>query len=162
MGRRSWWLIPVVLGFLALSGTAVWAETLTVARPDQKLYPDPDFAGTPLAPVPEGAEVQVLKQAGDWYKVEYGGTSGWIHRQAFPTPKTASPFSLKHLLTGPPVQETKSDEVALAGKGFTPEVESAYRQKHPDMNFAMVDQMESFRVDEARLQKFIQEGGLTP
>ena len=66
------------------------------------------------------------------------------------------------LLTGTPAKETKSDEVALAGKGFTPEVESSYRSKHPEMNFAQVDQIEGFKVDPASLQTFIKEGELKP
>jgi hypothetical protein len=66
------------------------------------------------------------------------------------------------ILFGGPVKETKSDEVALAGKGFTPEVESAYRQKHPEMKFAQVDQVEAFKVDDAQLNAFIREGGLNP
>jgi hypothetical protein len=63
---------------------------------------------------------------------------------------------------GTPVQQTKSDEVALAGKGFTPEVESGYRAKHPEMKFAEVDKVETFKVDPAALQTFIKEGDLTP
>jgi hypothetical protein len=70
--------------------------------------------------------------------------------------------NLSGLLTGTPVKETSSDEVALAGKGFTPEVESSYRAKHPEMNFAQVDRIESFKVDPATLQAFITEGELKP
>ena len=70
--------------------------------------------------------------------------------------------NLPGLLTGTPVKQTSSDEVALAGKGFTPEVESSYRSKHPEMNFAEVDKIESFKVDPASLQTFIKEGDLKP
>ena len=112
--------------------------------------------------MPEGAEVNVERQAGDWYKVEYQGKTGWINRQAFPTPATSSKFSLGGLLTGTPVKQTSSDEVALAGKGFTPEVESGYRAKHPEMDFAQVDKVESIKVDPATLQAFIKEGDLKP
>ena len=71
-------------------------------------------------------------------------------------------FSLPGLLTGTPVKQTSSDEVALAGKGFTPEVETGYRAKHPEMDFAQVDKVESFKVDPATLQAFIKEGDLKP
>jgi hypothetical protein len=71
-------------------------------------------------------------------------------------------LSLPGLLGGTPVQQTKSDEVALAGKGFTPEVETGYRAKHPEMNFAQVDTIETFKVDPAALQTFIKEGDLKP
>ena len=60
------------------------------------------------------------------------------------------------------MKETSSDEAALAGKGFTPEVESSYKQKHPEMKFAEVDKVESYKVDAATLQTFIKEGGLKP
>jgi len=69
-------------------------------------------------------------------------------------------LNLPGLLTGTPAKETSSDEVALAGKGFTPEVESGYRAKHPEMDFAQVDKIESYKVDPAALQAFIKEGDL--
>ena len=148
---------------LALLGPAIcWGEVLKVTQPNQSLYPDPDFASTAVAPLPVGAEVNVERQAGDWYKVEYQGKTGWINRQAFPPPATGSKFSLGGLLTGTPVKQTSSDEVALAGKGFTPEVESGYRSKHPEMDFAQVDKIESLKVDSATLQAFIKEGDLKP
>jgi hypothetical protein len=71
-------------------------------------------------------------------------------------------LTLPGLLTGTPVKQTSSDEVALAGKGFTPEVETGYRAKHPEMNFAQVDKIETFKVDPAALQTFIKEGDLKP
>ena len=71
-------------------------------------------------------------------------------------------LKLPGLLTGTPVQQTSSDEVALAGKGFTPEVETGYRAKHPEMDFAQVDKIESYKVDPATLQTFIKEGDLKP
>jgi hypothetical protein len=70
--------------------------------------------------------------------------------------------SLPALLTGTPAKQTSSDEVALAGKGFTPEVESSYRSKHPEMKFAEVDKIETFKVDPTTLQTFIKEGDLKP
>ena len=71
-------------------------------------------------------------------------------------------LNLPGLITGTPVQQTSSDEVALAGKGFTPEVETGYRSKHPEMDFAQVDKIENFKVDPAALQAFIKEGDLKP
>jgi hypothetical protein len=154
-------LALALLAMLSLPGVA-WSETLKVCQPNQCLYPDPDFSGAPIMTVPEGAAVNVHNQAGDWYKVEYQGKVGWINRQAFPTPESGSKFNLPGMLFGAPVKETSSDEAALAGKGFTPEVENTYRAKHPEMKFALVDKIESLRVDPATLQAFIKEGGLKP
>jgi hypothetical protein len=71
-------------------------------------------------------------------------------------------LSLPGLITGTPAKQTSSDEAALAGKGFTPEVETGYRSKHPEMDFAQVDKIEGFKVDPATLQAFIKEGDLKP
>ncbi len=79
-----------------------------------------------------------------------------------PTAGWGQGLNLPGLLTGTPVKQTSSDEVALAGKGFTPEVESGYRAKHPEMDFAQVDKVESYKVDPATLQTFIKEGDLKP
>ena len=156
------YLLALGLALVVLMPAAGWGEVLKVSQPNQSLYPDPDFGSTPVGTVPEGAEVNVERQAGDWYKVEYQGKTGWLNRQAFPAPPTSSKFSLGGLLTGTPVKQTSSDEVALAGKGFTPEVESGYRAKHPEMDFAQVDKVESYKVDPATLQAFIKEGDLKP
>ena len=157
------YLLVLGLALVLLMPGIVWGEVLTVAQPNQSIYPDPDFASTPLAPVHVGDEVSVERQAGDWYKVEYQGKKGWINRQAFGQPQApSSKFSLPGLLFGQPVKETSSDEVALAGKGFTPEVENSYRAKHPNLNFAQVDQIETFTVPPAKLQAFIKEGDLKP
>jgi len=157
---RAWLAILSLAALLCAPGLG-WAETLKVTQGNQSLYGDPNFSATPIAPVPAGAEVQVVSKSGDWYKVEYQGNTGWVHRQAFAQAQ-APKFGLPGMLFGGGVKETKSDEVALAGKGFTPEVEAGYRQKNPNMNYAQVDQVESFQVDPAKLQAFIQEGGLTP
>ncbi len=155
------WLLIMVLAALLCSPVLAGAETMKVAQGNQSLLSEPNFSGTPIAPVPTGAEVNVVTASGDWYKVEYQGNTGWMHRGAFAQAQ-APKMGLPGMLFGGGVKETKSDEVALAGKGFTPEVEAGYRQKHPDMNFAQVDQVEGFKVDNAKLQAFIKEGGLKP
>jgi hypothetical protein len=79
-----------------------------------------------------------------------------------PTAGWGQVLNLPGLFTGTPAKQTSSDEVALAGKGFTPEVESGYRAKHPEMDFAQVDKIEGFKVEPAALQAFIKEGDLKP
>lgn len=154
------WLLLLVLAALFCSPALAGAETMKVSQANQSLLSEPNFSGTPIAPVPTGSEVNVVTTSGDWLKVEYQGNTGWMHRGAFAQAQT--PKSGLGMLFGSGVQQTKSDEVALAGKGFTPEVEAGYRQKHPEMNFAQVDQVEGFKVDSAKLQAFIKEGGLNP
>ena len=155
------WLLLLLLAALLCSPALAGAETMKVSQANQSLLSEPNFSGTPIAPVPTGAEVTVVTTSGDWLKVEYQGNTGWMHRGAFAQAETPKINPLG-MLFGGGVQQTKSDEVALAGKGFTPEVEASYRQKHPEMNFALVDQVEGFKVDSAKLQTFIKDGGLNP
>jgi len=155
------WLLILGLAALLCSPVLAGAETMKVVQPNQSLLSEANYSGTPIAPVPVGAEVNILSTSGDWNKVEYQGNTGWMHRGAFAQAQGPK-LNLPGMLFGGGVQQTKSDEVALAGKGFTPEVEAGYRQKHPEMNFAQVDQVEGFKVDPAKLQAFIKEGGLKP
>ena len=137
-----------------------WGETLKVTQENQSLYPAPDFASAPIAGLPAGAQVSVVEKSGDWYKVNYQGQVGWMHSRSL---SRGSKLSLPGILTGKgPVKETTTDEAALAGKGFSPETEAAFRDKHPDLNFALVDRVESFKASPALIQGFIQEGGLNP
>ena len=53
-----------------------------------------------------------------------------------------------------------ASEVALAGKGFNAEVEQSYRSQHQNINFDEVDRVEAIVVNEADLQRFLQEGRL--
>ena len=153
--------LVIGLAMLSLAAGPSWARSLTVSQANQQIYQEPNFASTPLGAVPQGARVNLIRQEGEWYKVDYQGTIGWLHRQAVPEAAPAK-VDLSRMLFGGPVKETRSDEVALAGKGFTPEVEASFRQKNPGLNYAQVDKVESFTVGGAQLQKFIKEGGLNP
>lgn len=147
-----------VAAFLAWAGPG-WSRSLTVSQPNQQLYSQPSFTSAPVAPVPQGAQVNLVRQEGDWYNVAFQGKTGWLH-QAAVAAGAPSPGGMPGLLTARPVREAKSDEVALAGKGFTPEVEAGYRQKNPGLNYAQVDAVERFQVDPAKLSAFLKEGGL--
>lgn len=133
------------------------AQTFKVVQSKQQLYAEPNFSAKALGSVPDGTEVQIIQHTGEWYQVEYQGQQGWLPQQAFPAAKK---LDLSKLLQGKAVKESKTDEVALAGKGFTPEVEASYRQKHPNLNYAQVDQVEKFEVNPSQLQAFQREGGL--
>ena len=55
-----------------------------------------------------------------------------------------------------------TDEVALAGKGFSQEVETAYKKQNRSLDYAWVDRMATFKVTDAEALRFLQEGGLEP
>jgi hypothetical protein len=149
-------LLTGLLLLWAASGSGL-AQTFKVVQSKQQLYAEPNLSAQTLGTVPEGTEVQIVQQSGDWSQVEYQGRQGWLPQQAFPAAKK---LDLSNLLKGKAVQETKTDEVALASKGFTPEVEAGFRQKNPNLNYSLVDQVEKFELSPGQLQAFQREGGL--
>lgn len=55
---------------------------------------------------------------------------------------------------------TSSDELSLAGKGFSENTENAFKAKNPDLDFEQVDEIEEISVSDADLEKFIKDGEL--
>ncbi|MBM4294480.1 MAG: hypothetical protein FJ126_06180 [Deltaproteobacteria bacterium] len=44
----------------------------------QALYPEPDETAGPVAQLPSGAQVRLVRQVGDWLKVRYQDQTGWV------------------------------------------------------------------------------------
>ncbi len=146
------WIILVGL-FLTVS--VAFAATVKVITQDAVIRQDKRFFAPAVVRVPLGASLQQLGKEGDWFRVSFQGKEGWIHKSALEEQK----FQLSSLAGGK-AEETSRDEVALAGKGFTPEVEKAFREKNPKMRYDLVDQVQAYRVDDQRLQAFLQAGSL--
>jgi len=152
------WSLVAGMMVLLLGAAPALPESLTVTLSNQQLYSQPSFTSPAVSPVPQGAPVTLLRREGDWVQVDYQGKQGWLHKAAVAGGGPA--VSLPALLGGGPVRQTRHDEVALAGKGFTPEVEAGFRQKNPGLNYAQVEAVERIQVDPAALQAFLREGGL--
>jgi len=151
MKRKSWMLL---LGLCFMTSVA-FAATVKVITQEAVIRKDKRFFAPAVARVPYGTAIQQLERQGDWLRVSYQGSQGWVHISAVQEQK----FSLSSLAGGQ-AQETSRDEVALAGKGFTPEVEKAFREKNPKMRYDLVDQVQSLNVDETALQAFLLSGNL--
>jgi uncharacterized protein YgiM (DUF1202 family) len=101
-----------------------------------------------------GDAVTVLQVNGKWAEVRYSGrpvVSGWTAQTNLTTKRITATGS-----SG----STSSREVAMAGKGFNEEVESAYKDSH-NLNYAAVDATEANTVSEDELLGFITEGKLS-
>ncbi len=143
-----------ILGLCFMSSLAL-AATVKVITQEAVIRKDKRFFAPAVARAPYGSVIQELSREGDWLRVSYQGKQGWIHVSAVQEQK----FQLSSLAGGQ-AQETSHDEVALAGKGFTPEVEKAFREKNPKMRYDLVNQVQSYKVDEQKLQAFLQGGNL--
>jgi hypothetical protein len=148
----------------AIAATVVAATAVVVAAPKSgtvvtvrvmsaKVMKSPKFIGPATGSVSRGDQLTIAEVKGDWYKVT-GAASGWINRTTVVEGKVA-------LSSSPGGGGGASrDEVELAGRGFTPDVEEEYRGKHPDLDFSHVEAIEKTTIDFAELEAFVSEGGL--
>jgi len=149
--RKGAWMI--LLAFLTISSVAAAVATVKVITQEAMIRKDKRFFAPVVIRVPYGETIQELQRQGDWLRVNYRGKEGWIHISAVQEQK----FRLSSLM-GERAEEASREEVALAGKGFTPEVEKAFREKNPRMRYDLVDQVQSYKIEETQLQAFIRAG----
>lgn len=152
---------PLIAGaFLVLTvALAVAASSLlSVQVRDARLRAKPSALGATLATLAYGSSVTKLQVKGDWYQVKDGaGHTGWLHVSAVTTKKIVMKSG-----TGTVASHTSGEEVALAGKGFNPQVESEYRKENPAADFRAVDAMEAVRVTAEEMTAFASKGGVVP
>jgi hypothetical protein len=131
------------------AGSAVTIRVLSA-----KVMKAPKFIGATSGSVSRGDQLTVQEVKGDWYRVT-GVASGWVHKGSVTEGKVT--LSSKPGGSGGSVNR---DEVELAGRGFTPEVEQQYRGKNPSLDFRHVDAIEQIAIDPEELEAFVAEGKL--
>ncbi len=119
----------------------------------------PSFLGRVVARLSYGDRVYVREERGPWVRVGLPGNrnEGWIHTSALTSKKIVLKSGAKDVQTS-----ASSDELALAGKGFSKQVENEFKGKNPNMNYAWIDRMEKFVVSEKQSKQFLKEGELSP
>jgi SH3-like domain-containing protein len=118
----------------------------------------PSFLGASVAKLAYGAQVTVLEEKSPWVRVRgAGGREGWVHQSALTTKKVRLASGGKDATTG-----AGNDELALAGKGFSADVEKSFKAANEDLDFAWVDRMETWVVPAADAEKFLAAGQVAP
>ena len=141
----------------ALMATGAWAaKEMSVQVRDGQLRNRASFLGTVVGTVAYGDRVTVNQTQAGWCEVSLAGKSGWIHESAL-TPKKVV---LASGTADARVQSVGSEEVALAGKGFSKEVEAEYKKQNPQLDFTWVDWMGQQTVSSERLVAFLKQGNL--
>ena len=134
-------------------------QRMSVQVQDGKLRDDPSFLGKIIGTVAYGDAVTVIRQQDPWFfvSIRTGQLTGWIHSSAL----TEKEIVLR--AGDANVQKTASQrEIALAGKGFNPEVEKEYKLRNPNLNFESIDRMERIVVSDEEIRQFMKEGKLSP
>lgn len=155
-GRLRRWGVAAL--FVLVTGVALAApkagDTVTIRVLSAKVMAAPKFIGASAGTVSRGDQLVVKEVKGDWYRVE-GAAKGWVHKSSVTEGKVA--------LSSKPGEASTSvnrDEVELAGRGFTPQVEDQYKSKNPKLDFSHVDAIEKTGVDPDQLASFVAAGGL--
>lgn len=147
----------VFLGVMLTHQIVFAQKTMSIQVREAQLRATPSHLGKIVGRASYGDRVAVLEERGDWKKIspEGGKYQGWIHKSAL----TSQKIALKAGRTN--VESSVSrDEIALAGKGFSKEVEAQYRQHNKNLDYTWINRMETFKVSPGQLQEFIVEGKL--
>lgn len=148
-------ILLLLITFVTASTKSVKAETLTVITKQNAIRESCKFFAPIKTTVNYNDVLQVISQSGDWYQVTYRGIQGCIHKSA--VEKKSVSFGRLNVSGS---QTTSGEEVALAGKGFNPQVEAAYARENPSLNFQAINRIESYKVPENQLMNFIEGGRL--
>lgn len=147
----------LVLCFV-LSGSAAPQKTMSVQIKEGQVRSTPSFLGTIVARLSYGDRVEVIQDQGNWKKVAVrGGAQGWIHTSALSTKSIVLKAGAGNVQTS-----ATSGEIALAGKGFSEEVEKQYKKLNRNLDYAWVDRMERFQVSPEQMQAFLKQGSVAP
>jgi len=132
------------------------ADTLVVKVQTTPLRQAPQFFAPTVAALKVGDKLELIATQGAWRQVKTAaGLTGWIHSSAAEVPK----FTLM-AMSGGTKTEASAKEAALAGKGFSKEIERNYRAKHADVSFVWVDKMAALAVPAAQVEDFLKKGKL--
>jgi hypothetical protein len=145
--------LAAAAGAVAAAYAATAGQIVTVRVLRAKVLESPSYIAPQAGTVSRGEKLTFQQAQGLWYRVE-GTVSGWIHRSNVvdqDVELSAAP--------GGGVGAS-SDEVELAGRGFTPQVEDEYRRDNPELDFAHVDAIEGTDIIQDHLASFVREGAL--
>lgn len=104
--------------------------------------------------------LQVIEKKNEWLHVRYKDVDGWIHQSAV---SESRKMTYKPVMLGAdidPESDKENHEVALAGKGFTPDVERKMGENDPALNYAQIDEIVNRETSPQKVGKFMKEGGL--
>lgn len=147
--------ILIVLFLVGMHGIS-FAKTMHVQVKEAKVRKTPSFLGGIIAKVKYATPVQVVSEKSSWIEIATSKGKGWVHKSELSGEKIKMQTGDTSAATG-----ADSDELALAGKGFSKEVEGSFKTGNPDMNYTAVNRMEKFDPGIQEIANFAREGGLS-
>jgi hypothetical protein len=130
---------------------------MSVQVKESQIRNSPSFLAKIMGKLLYGDQVSVLEEKDGWININSfnPAISGWMHSSA---------LSVKKIILNAGDEDVKlavnSDEYSLAGKGFNKDVEQSFSAENPNMNFALIDKMENFKVSSNQIHQFLKDGKL--
>lgn len=157
-GFRIQWLLLLSVLLCGVVWAAEGPRVLSVQIREGQLRSTPSFLGKIVAKPAYGERVTLIQEQGDWRKVALAsGVQGWMHATALTTKTIVLKAGAANVQTS-----ATGGEIALAGKGFSEEVEKQYKSLNPNLDYAGVDRMERFRVAPEETVAFLKQGEVVP
>lgn len=134
----------------------VQAAALRVQVQTGQVRKTPSFLGEVVATVPYGQSVETLGTQQAWQQVRtIDGKTGWMHSSALTSKRIVVKSTAAPVSTG-----ASGDELALAGKGFSADVEAQFKEEHANIDFTWVDKMGQTNASANDIKQFVKVGGL--
>ena len=134
------------------SGVPVFSQNTGITRfvsvKSATVKDSPVFFARELGNLPLGNEVTLISESGKWSRIRSGSLTGWV---------TSGSLSVRRIVASG-ISSTAT-EIALAGKGFSPETEMEYREN--GLDYSIVDFMEQIAEPKDELLGFINDGRLS-
>lgn len=128
-------------------------DTVTVRVLSAKVMAKPKFIGKTVAEVSRGDHLTYQGDKSGWYQVKTSSGEGWIHKSAVVDKKVTLSSDLSSGQAG-----ASEEEIELAGRGFTKDVEESYRKDNRELDFTHVDRIEALESDLEAVGEFAANG----
>ncbi|MDR3144819.1 MAG: SH3 domain-containing protein [Treponema sp.] len=154
MKRFSMLMALAVLVAGSAAAQNLQGRTMYVSSKTVEIKSSTGFFADTLGTLEYGDQVTVLEEDGKWVKIaaaQKASVSGWV---------LSANLTGKRIVSSGNRNTASANELALAGKGFSEEVENAYR-KDAVVSYTEIDAMEAFRIPRQELYNFLVEGRLS-
>jgi len=156
--KNKYWFSALVFSVLFLSALSAQAGktiSMSVQLKIAEIRATPSFTGKVLAKLEYGTRVDTFETKDGWVRVKVPatGVQGWMSQSALTVKKIVMTGG------GQTASGVNSSEVALAGKGFSKEVEAQYRADSK-IDYTWVDKVETFTNPVEEVATFLEVGGL--
>jgi len=150
-------LMPVT--FLISPAFTAMEKEMSIQVDRAQLRSTPAYYGSVVTTVNYADRLKIIDSKGAWVKAATASNNatGWIHISALTSTKLAPKSGGKNAPTS-----VSAGELSAAEKGFTEQIEQAYRQKNKAIDFTWVDKMEQIEISPRQSAAFLKEGRIEP